>query len=104
MAWYQLGGKQFETWRTVADYAQIVLHRSHPGVALEGEDAAFVGDLFAFHPDVEKKAAPGIQFFYVGVMPAWGTRNFFVYRSDGTYDNFSIKKCIASMKKQLGTH
>ena len=42
MTWYSLGGKRFETWRTVADYAQIVLHRSLLGVALEGEDAAFV--------------------------------------------------------------
>lgn len=104
MTWYALGGKQFETWRAVADYAQIVLRRSCPGFALRGEDAAFVADLFFHHPEAEKKAGPGIEFFYVGIMPAWGTRNFHVYRSDGTYDNFSIKKCIESMKKQLGTH
>ena len=104
MTWYPLGGKQFETWRAVADYAQIVLHRSLPGVALEGGDAAFVRNLFAFHPEAVKKAAPGIDFFYVGIMPHWDTRNFFLYRSDGTYDNFSIKKCIESMKKQLGSH
>ena len=78
-----------------------MLHRSLPGVALEGGDAAFVRDLFAFHPEAVKKAAPGIDFFYVGIMPHWDTRNFFLYRSDGTYDNFSIKKCIESMKKQL---
>ena len=97
MTWYPLGGKQFETWRAVADYAQIVLHRSVPGVALEGEDAEFVRSLFEFHPEAVKKAAPGIDFFYVGV-------NFLLYRSDGTYDNFSIKKCVESMKKQLGSH
>lgn len=103
MTWYSLGGKRFETWRTVADYAQIVLHRSLVGVALEGEDGAFVRDLFAFHPEAVKKVGPGIDFFYVGIMPGWGTRNFFVYRSDGTFDNFSIKKCIESMRKQLGS-
>ncbi|MST63964.1 DCL family protein [Schaalia hyovaginalis] len=94
---YTVGGMRFETAKAVSDYARIVLHRSVPGFALEGEDAAFVADLFSHHPEARRKAGIGIAFFYVGVMPSWGTRNFLVCRTDGTYDNFSIKKCIASM-------
>ncbi|MDC4232182.1 DCL family protein [Actinomyces sp. B33] len=97
---YILGGKSFETATAVADYARIVLHRAVPGFAVEGEDAAFVADLFSHHPEARRKAGPGIAFFYVGTVPDWGTRNFLFFRSDGTYDNFSIKKCIESMKKQ----
>lgn len=104
MTWYPLGGKQFETLEAVADYARILLHKAPLRVALDGEDEAFVRDLYSFHPEAEKKAGPGIDFFYVAVMPDWGTRNFLIYRSDWTYDNFSIKKCIASMRKQLGSH
>lgn len=94
---YTLGGKSFETATAVADYARIVLHRAVPGFALEGEDAAFVADLFSHHPEARRKAWPGIAFFYVGIMPAWGTRNFLICRTDGSFDNFSMKKCIASM-------
>lgn len=76
MTWYPLGGKQFETLEAVADYARILLHKAPLRVALDGEDEAFVRDLYSFHPEAEKKAGPGIDFFYVAVMPDWGTRNF----------------------------
>lgn len=101
MSQYSLGGKQFGTWKAVSDHARAVLHRSLPGVALEGGDAAFVRDLFSFHPEAVVKAGSGIDFFYVAVIPAWGTRNFHLCRSDGTFDNFSIKKCVESMKKNV---
>lgn len=96
---YVLGGKRFETATAVSDYARIILHRALPGFALEGEDAAFVADLFSHHPEARRKAGPGISFFYVGIMPAWATRNFLVYRSDSSVDNFSIKKCVASLPR-----
>lgn len=96
---YVLGGKRFETTTAVSDYARIILHRALPGFALEGEDAAFVADLFSLHPDAGRKAGVGIEFFYVGGISAWGTRNFLVYRSDSSVDNFSIKKCVASLTR-----
>lgn len=96
---YVLGGKRFETATAVSDYARIILHRALPGFALEGEDAAFVADLFSLHPEARRKAGPGISFFYVGIVPSWGTRNFLVCRTDGTFDNFSVKKCVASLTR-----
>lgn len=66
---YVLGGKRFETTTAVSDYARIILHRALPGFALEGEDAAFVADLFSLHPDAGRKAGVGIEFFYVGGSP-----------------------------------
>lgn len=96
---YVLGGKRFETATAVSDYARIILHRALPGFALEGEDAAFAADLFSFHPDACRKTGAGIKFFYVGIVPAWGTRNFLVCRTDGSFDNFSIKKCVASLTR-----
>lgn len=96
---YVLGGKRFETTTAVSDYARIILHRALPGFALEGEDAAFVADLFSHHPEARRKAGPGISFFYVGIMPAWGTRNFLVCRTDGSFDKFSVKKCVASLTR-----
>lgn len=96
---YVLGGKRFETATVVSDYARIILHRALPGFALEGVDASFVADLFSHHPEARRKAGPGISFFYVGIMPAWGIRNFLVCRTDGSFDNFSIKKCVASLTR-----
>ncbi|MDO4791493.1 MAG: hypothetical protein Q3999_03300 [Buchananella hordeovulneris] len=73
---YPLGGKRFKTATAISDYARIILHRSLPGFALEGEDAAFVADLFSNPPKARCKAGPGISF-----------------------DNFSIKKCVASLTR-----
>ena len=96
---YVLGGRRFETVEDVAVRAKEILNCAHLGVALEGGEAMFVGDLFSHHPDAGRKTGAGIEFFYVEIVPAWGTRNFLVCRTDGTFDNFSIKKCVASLTR-----
>lgn len=97
---YILGGHMFTTTRDVTTHASTVLNRAVPGEPLTGSEAAFVADLFAHHPEARRKAGPGVLFFYVGVIPGWDTRNFHVYRSDGSFDNFSVKKCVATLTRK----
>lgn len=95
---YTLAGRTFATKTLVAEHASIVLHRSHVGVALEGDDDAFARALLGNHPEAPRKHGVGIDFVYVAEIPAWRTRNFLIYCNDHTVDNWSIKKCVANLR------
>ncbi|GAB3692022.1 DCL family protein [Corynebacterium nasicanis] len=94
---YVVGGITFRTKNDVREHARKVLNSAVLGEELTGGEASFVGDLFRAHPNYAAKRGNGVHFFYVGVIPAWETRNFLLYRLDGTFDNFSIKKCVGNM-------
>lgn len=95
---YTLGDQTFATKKAVLAHASEVLNRPAFGEVLRGQDEAFALDLLAHHPEVGRKHGVGIAGVAVVLMPEWGTRNFFVFRVDGSIDNWSVKKCVANMR------
>lgn len=95
---YSIGHVEFKTKSDVAQHAKALLNRAELGRPLNDEDTEFVAGLFSNHPEYVNKCGLGVQFFYVGIIPAWGTRNFLLYRVDGSVDNFSIKNCISHLR------
>lgn len=97
---YELGGLSFPTKQAVIKHASAVLNRAEPDVALKGSDEWFARDLLAYHPEAERKRGVGVVAVVVAVMEGWGTRNFLVFRTDSSVDNWSIKKCVSNLRSR----
>ena len=95
---YTLGSLTFPTKKDIATHASVVLNRAVLGEVLSGADDAFARDLLAHHPDASRKHGVGVTAIIVAIIAEWGTRNFLIIREDSTYDNWSIKKCIANLR------
>lgn len=97
---YSLGGFAFATKQKVANHASTVLNRAGLGEVLRGSDESFARDLLAHHPEADRKHGAGVCWITVALIPEWGTRNFLVFREDGSIDNWSIKKCINNLRPE----
>lgn len=88
----QIGQRTFQSagdaWRAVRE----VLNSPPLGSQLEGDALAFISDLMLRHPNAEEKIGPGIA--AITVVRVRQNRGFWITRTDGTEDNFSIKKCL----------
>ena len=95
---YTVGRFTFATKGEVREHASRVLNRAGLGEVLIGPDEVFSRALLAHHPEAPRKHGMGVAAITVVVMPGWGTRNFFVLREDGSFENWSIKKCITNLR------
>lgn len=94
----RIGDEMFKTTAEAQRRASRVLHRHPHGTPITGGDRLFVEALFWAHPRAAEKGFPAIDHFEVRPGPEWPTPNLWVVRTDGTTDNFSIKKSIAAAK------
>ncbi|MDT0469688.1 DCL family protein [Streptomyces gibsoniae] len=70
-----------------------IKHRYEDGVALNGADAAFMLRLLHQHPRSAAKVGAGVRAIVVGRFIS-GSRCFFVVRTDGTCEDFSVPRCL----------
>lgn len=91
---FTIGDHTFTSTVAARSHASEVLNSATMYTPLIDDEAAFVGALFARHPRAVEKARVGIDHFEVRPGPTWPSRNFWLVRTDGTADNFSIKKCL----------
>lgn len=63
-----------------------------PDRVLTGAERDFAEALLGHHPERETKVGNGIEAFRVG-NNVHGTRSFWVTRTDGTVDDFSVDRC-----------
>lgn len=100
---YVLGGKEFKTWTNhVCKECQRILS---DGVrTLTGYEASFAEDLLDYHVKGEQRKARGIVKYIVRFPYAGNGFCFAVEYSDGEIEDFSYKKCRATLNKNPGKH
>ena len=70
-----------------------MLHRYDVGDRVSADDAIVLKAALALHPDAEAKIGCGISHFSVRSAD-FGTKCFWINRTDGTTEKFSFRSCI----------
>ncbi|MGH3793874.1 MAG: DCL family protein [Pseudonocardiaceae bacterium] len=103
----QIGQRTFQRVEDAWQAVREVLNPPPLGSKLEGDALAFISDLMLLHPNAEEKIGPGIA--AITVRAVYQNRGFWITRTDGTEDNFSIDKCLRKpappmVVKRLAVH
>lgn len=88
-----LGAMHFDKRGDAVKYLKKMLSRYDAGDRVSAEDALILQAALRNHPDAAARIGSGITDFSVRTAD-FGTRCFWVNRSDGTTEKFSITKCI----------
>ncbi len=90
-----LGSMEFAKKGDAETYIRAMLSKYEIGDRVGANDAVVVAALLARHPEAEAKIGCGISHFSVRTAD-YGTRCFWVNRTDGTTEKFSFTTCIYS--------
>jgi hypothetical protein len=74
-------------------FLKALLHKYDVGDRVSAADAEILLSALALHPDGVSKIGCGVSHFSVRTAD-FGTKCFWVNRTDGTTDKFSYKACI----------
>jgi hypothetical protein len=88
-----LGPHHFKKKGDAAAYLKAMLHKYDVGDKVSTDDAQFLRAALALHPDADAKLGCGITHFSVRSAD-FGTKCFWVNRTNGTTEKFSYKSCI----------
>ncbi|WP_375783543.1 DCL family protein [Bradyrhizobium sp. Pha-3] len=70
-----------------------MLNRYDPGDKVSATDAAVLAEALKLHPEADEKIGPGIKDFSVR-SAEFGSKCFWVNRTDGTTAKFSHTACV----------
>lgn len=76
-----------------AERVKAILHGVTLDAPLAGDDLKVVLGLLAAHPNVIDKVGAGIS--HITVIRNMGSRSFQLHRIDGTFTDFSYRKCLS---------
>lgn len=85
-----LGSEHFDKKGDAIDFLNAMLNRYDVGDRVSAVDAVFLEAALARNPEAEEKIGPGIKDFSVRTAD-YGTKCFWVNRTDGTTVKFSHK-------------
>ena len=88
-----LGPLHFAKRGEAADYLRDMLARYDLGDKVNAPDSQVLMAALNLHPDSRQKIGSGVSSFSVR-SAEYGTRCFWVNRTDGTTENFSYRACI----------
>jgi hypothetical protein len=88
-----LGLHQFKKKGDAAAYLRAMLQKYDVGDRVSTDDAEVLRAALALHPDADAKMGCGITHFSVRSAD-FGSKCFWVNRTDGTTEKFSYKACI----------
>jgi hypothetical protein len=88
-----LGSLQFASKGEAFEYLREILYRYDVGDRVGSADAAVVLAALLRHPSAASKMGAGVKDFSVRSAD-FGTRCFWINRTDGTTEKFSISACI----------
>lgn len=92
-----IGPMHFKKKGDAVQYLKEMLKSYNLGDRVKAEDAAILRAALEYHPDAESKIGCGIAHFSVRTAD-FGTKCFWINRSDGTTEKFSISSTIYSKK------
>jgi Protein of unknown function (DUF3223) len=88
-----LGPHHFKKKGDARAYLKAMLHKYDVGDKVSKDDEAVLRAALAFHPDAAAKVGCGISHFSVRSAD-FGSKCFWVNRTDGTTEKFSYKVCV----------
>jgi hypothetical protein len=88
-----LGPLYFSKTGDAAAHLKAMLHKYDVGDKVSGDDAKVLRAALALHPNADAKVGCGITYFSVRSAD-FGTKCFWVNRTDGSTEKFSYKSCI----------
>lgn len=92
---YLIGDLTFRTKKAAEAHIQEILHQATVGESLAVEEMAVMLALLESHPDRDAKIGVGVASIHVQPDSEWRTtRHFVILRTDGTFTDFSFKKCL----------
>jgi hypothetical protein len=88
-----IGGYHFPKTGDALLFLKGILNSYDLNSRVSNEDSDFLHEAIKNHPECDSKVDVGIDHFVV--RPAdYGTRCFYVVRTDGTEERFSYKSCV----------
>ncbi len=88
-----IGDRNFVTQGAAIGFIRNMLNSQPLNTPLTGAEDSFLRSLIARHPRGGRKIGAGIHHFSVG-MALFGTRCFYLHRTNGTQTDFSYLKCL----------
>ena len=88
----KIGSLSFARKKDADEYFRDMLYRYDLGDKVSADDAKILTSLIDMHPESVDKIGSGIDSFSVRTAD-YGTRCFWVNRTDGTTEKFSFKAC-----------
>lgn len=96
-----LGPLAFAKKGDAADYLKEMLHRYDVGDKVSVADSGILSAALARHPDAKAKIGCGVSHFSVRSAD-FGTKCFWLNRTDGTTEKFSYRACIFEKRPTVG--
>lgn len=97
---YTIAGIYYIDINKVKSKSRAILNNMKDGDALNEADTAFMNEIIKFHARSGDKLKDFAS-FQVGPHPEYNkTRCFFVVKTDGTKEDFSVSKCIMNLEAQ----
>ena len=90
-----LGSLHFGKKGDAVAYLKAMLHKYDVGDKVSADDADVLQAALALHPDSDAKVGCGVTHFSVRSAD-FGSKCFWVNRTDGSTEKFSYKACIYS--------
>ena len=87
------GSLHFDSQTDAKAFLNAMLNRYDPGDKVSAVDAAILTDALALHPEAADKIGSGIKDFSVRSAD-FGSKCFWVNRTDGTTAKFSHTACV----------
>jgi hypothetical protein len=87
------GTLHFESQKDAKAFLNAMLNRYDPGDKVSASDAVILTEALALHPEADEKIGSGIKDFSVRSAD-FGSKCFWVNRTDGTTAKFSHTACV----------
>jgi hypothetical protein len=94
MTTFIFGDQAFKTKKAAEEAIRTVLYKYQLNEDLCPEDAAFIVDVAAYHPEADRKLGSGVVGVVVMQVTDRPTRGFRLRRTDGSLEEFSFTKCL----------
>jgi uncharacterized protein DUF3223 len=88
-----IGSLHFRRKGDAASYLHAILHRYDVGDKVSAADEQVLRAALVLHPEAHDKIGCGITHFSVRTAD-FGTKCFWINRTDGSTENFSYRACI----------
>ena len=83
----------FKSRTAAREFFQAMLRRYRVGDRVNTTDQVLLSELLKRHPEAAQKIGAGIDHFEV-LGADFDTQCFHVFRTDGTYEDFSLHACV----------
>lgn len=89
----EIGDMKFARKGDALDHPKSLLNSYRPEERVSAIDQTFLLEALKKHPDVDKKIGVGVDHLFVR-RADYGTKCFWIKRTDGSEERFSYKSCV----------